>query len=150
MSRAGKKDVLAAGGSKMVIAGGVGENDIFRNVAPEGTRNEDVAPVEKPKAKRKKFVPRSEQMLVRPVAEEVATTLIVTETIEKDKPAEGFVLAVGPDVDIPVGAHVVYGKYSGTEHKLNGETLLIMRLEDIMGTVEDGDGDDYVVPAGRA
>lgn len=150
MSRAGKKDVLAAGGAKMVIAGGVGESDIFRNVAPEGSRTEDQIVVDKPVAKRYRFVPRDEQMLIRPKPAEVVTTVIITEGMEQEKPAEGTVLAVGPKVDIPVGAHAVYGKYAGTEYKLNGETLLIMRLEDIMGTVEEITGDDYVVSAGRA
>jgi chaperonin GroES len=149
MARAGKKDVLAAGGAKMVIAGGVGDNDIFRNVSKE-PRFEDVPQIEKPKVKRQKFVPRDEQMLIRSKPAEVLTSVIITEgTVEPERPAEGFVLERGPKVDIPVGAHVVYGKYAGTEFKLNGETLLIMRLEDIMGTVEDTE-DDYLVPAGRA
>jgi hypothetical protein len=58
--------------------------------------------------------------------------------MDKEQPAEGTVVVVGKKVvDIAADDHVVFGKYSGTEFKLNGETLLIMDIEDIKGTVED-------------
>lgn len=148
MARAGKKDVLAAGGHKMFIAGGIGEGDIFRNVAPEGDRDETVVKIEKPIVKRQKFVPREDVVLIRPKPADVTPSLIITEgTVEQERPAEGFVIERGPEVkEYDRGTHVVYGKYSGTEFKLNGETLLLMKLNDILGSVWDEDGDDYVMP----
>jgi chaperonin GroES len=136
MSIAGKKDVLAAGGRKMVIAGGIGESDIFRNVAPEGERDETVPTVEPVKVVRKKFTPLAKVMLVREMKNEVKSALIL-ENVEQERPSEGFIVERGPEVPLAVGTHVVYGKYSGTEFKLNGETFLLMNLSDIMGTVAD-------------
>jgi chaperonin GroES len=134
----GRKDILAAGGRKMTIAGGIGDGDIFRNVAPEGTRDESTPTVEPTKIVRKKFVPRESVVLVRPKPADVVNSLIITEgTVEQERPAEGFVVERGPKVDYSIGTHVVYGKYSGTEFKLNGETLLLMNLSDILGSVTD-------------
>jgi chaperonin GroES len=136
MSIAGKKDVLAAGGRKMVIAGGIGEGDIFRNVAPEGSRDESIPVVEPTKVIRQKFTPLDKVILVREMKTEQKSTLVL-DTVEQERPSEGFIVERGPNVSLSVGTHVVYGKYSGTEFKLNGETLLLMNLSDIMGTVTD-------------
>jgi len=64
----------------------------------------------------------------------------------KEKPMAGEVLAVGPGkmlengqrskVDVKIGDHVLFGKYSGTEVKIGNEDLLVLREEDIMGVVE--------------
>jgi len=71
---------------------------------------------------------------------------IVIPDSAAEKPAQGEILAVGKGktnkngdvqpLDVKVGDTVLFGKYSGTEVKINGEDLLVMREEDIMGVVE--------------
>jgi len=70
--------------------------------------------------------------------------IIIPDTA-KEKPQEGKVVAVGPgkredgkilSVDVKVGDNILFGKYSGTEIKLDGEEHLILREEDILGVVE--------------
>jgi chaperonin GroES len=70
--------------------------------------------------------------------------IIIPDTA-KEKPQEGKVVAVGPgkredgkvlSVDVKVGDKILFGKYSGTEIKLDGEEHLILREEDILGVVE--------------
>jgi chaperonin GroES len=132
-----RKDMLAAGARSATFMGGVGENDPLRNVAKgkDAKRNTYVPEAEQPIV-RKKFIPTSGVLLVR--RSEVTTkSVIITEAMEKEQPAEGVVLEVGPKVDIEVGSLVVFGKYSGAEFKLNGETLLLMETSDIKGTIVD-------------
>ncbi len=134
MARAGKKDVLAAGGSKMVIAGGIGESDIFRNVSKEEKQDVPVPAFEKPVEPKMKFIPKNKHILVRRDAakEASSTILLMQDEAAKEKPAQGVVLETNC-VDYQVGTRVVFGKYAGTEFKLNGELLLIMRDEDVQG-----------------
>lgn len=70
--------------------------------------------------------------------------LIIPDTA-KEKPQEGLVIAVGPGeqkdgklipVEVQAGNHVLFGKYSGTEIKLDGEEHLILRESDILGVLE--------------
>lgn len=131
-----RKDILAAGGRKATFAGGSGENDIFRNVAPEEPRV-DVPAIAPAPIIPKKFIPLGGVLLVRRLVEESACKLIVTDTMEKEQPSEGIVLEVGPGVDIEIGAHVVFGKYAGAQFNLNGETLLLMDYADVKGTIVD-------------
>lgn len=134
MSR--RKDVLAAGARSATFMGGIGENDVLRNVAKgkNAKRNKFVPEAVAPIA-RKKFTPRGTTVLVRRT-EIASTSLLVTETMEKEQPAEGFVLEVGPEIaSIAVGDNVVFGKYAGAEFKLNGETLLLMEADEIKGTL---------------
>jgi chaperonin GroES len=66
----------------------------------------------------------------------------------KEKPSQGEVIAVGPGgrdeagklipIDIKVGDRVLFGKWSGTEVKIDGEELLIMKESDVMGVIEEG------------
>jgi chaperonin GroES len=66
----------------------------------------------------------------------------------KEKPSQGEVIAVGPGgrdeagklipIDIKVGDRVLFGKWSGTEVKIEGEELLIMKESDVMGVIEEG------------
>jgi chaperonin GroES len=138
-----RKDYLAAGArSARFAVGGAevpgAEDDIFRNVAPEGTRDESEIVVEHAPVKKQIFKPLGTTILVRRKTVEEMSTIVITENMDKEQPAEGTVVVVGKKVvDIAAGDHVVFGKYSGTEFKLNGETLLIMDIEDIKGTVED-------------
>jgi chaperonin GroES len=138
-----RKDTLAAGARSAKFAGGVGENDIDRNIMSDEDRaaleaETAAVVVEKTAAPKKVFRPLGTTLLIRRISEEELSSVLITETIEKEKPAEGTVLAVGKKVvDTVVGDRVVFGKYSGTEFKLNGETLLIMDEADIKGFIED-------------
>ncbi len=91
-----------------------------------------------------KFTPLHDRVLVRRV-EEAETTrggIIIPDTA-KDKPQEGEVISVGKGkvneegkvrpLDVKEGDRVLFGKYSGTEIKIDGEELIIMREEEILG-----------------
>ena len=94
-----------------------------------------------------KVRPLQDRILVRRVAEEEKTKggIIIPDTA-KEKPQEGEVIAVGPGardengtvqpLDLRAGDRVLFGKWSGTEVKLDGEELLIMKESDIMGIIE--------------
>ncbi|AQT41990.1 co-chaperone GroES [Bartonella sp. M0177] len=91
-----------------------------------------------------KFRPLHDRVVVRRVESEEKTAggIIIPDTA-KEKPQEGEVLAVGPGardesgklvaLDVKAGDRVLFGKWSGTEVKLDGEDVLIMKESDIMG-----------------
>ncbi len=93
-----------------------------------------------------KFRPLHDRVVVKRVESEEKTAggIIIPDTA-KEKPQEGEVVAVGPGarddsgklnaLDVKVGDRVLFGKWSGTEVKLNGQDLLIMKESDIMGVV---------------
>jgi chaperonin GroES len=93
-----------------------------------------------------KFRPLHDRVVVRRVESEEKTAggIIIPDTA-KEKPSEGEVIAVGPGgrdengkltpMDVKVGDRILFGKWSGTEVKLNGEDVLIMKESDIMGVV---------------
>ncbi|HEX7075810.1 MAG TPA: co-chaperone GroES [Hyphomicrobiaceae bacterium] len=97
-----------------------------------------------------KFRPLHDRVLVRRIEEENKTAggIIIPDTA-KEKPMQGEVLAVGPGkrdesgkivpLDIRVGDRVLFGKWSGTEVKIDGEDLLIMKESDVLGILE-GEG----------
>ena len=92
------------------------------------------------------FRPLHDRVLVRRVEadEKTAGGIIIPDTA-KEKPQEGEVIAVGPGarddsgkiqpLDVKTGDRILFGKWSGTEVKLNGEDLLIMKESDILGIV---------------
>ena len=93
-----------------------------------------------------KFRPLHDRVVVRRIeAEEKTAGGIIIPDSAKEKPQEGEVIAVGPGgrdesgklipIDLKVGDKVLFGKWSGTEVKLNGQELLIMKESDIMGVV---------------
>ncbi len=96
-----------------------------------------------------KFRPLHDRVLVRRVEQEEKTAggIIIPDTA-KEKPQEGEVVAVGPGargedgklhpLDVKEGDRVLFGKWSGTEVKVDGEELLIMKESDIMGVIEGG------------
>ena len=96
-----------------------------------------------------KFRPLHDRVAVRRLEEEQKTKggIIIPDTA-KEKPMQGEVLAVGPGVrnekgelvklDVQVGDRVLFGKWSGTEVKLDGDELLIMKESDIMGVLDEG------------
>jgi chaperonin GroES len=93
------------------------------------------------------FRPLGDRVLVRRVEEEEKTKggIIIPDTA-KEKPQEGEVIAVGPGarddsgkiqpLDVKTGDRILFGKWSGTEVKLDGEDLLIMKESDILGVLE--------------
>ncbi|MGX9118202.1 MAG: co-chaperone GroES [Mesorhizobium sp.] len=96
------------------------------------------------------FRPLHDRILVRriEVDEKTAGGIIIPDTA-KEKPQEGEVIAAGPGarddsgqlqpLDVKVGDRILFGKWSGTEIKLNGEDLLIMKESDVLGVIEATD-----------
>ena len=94
-----------------------------------------------------KLKPLQDRILVQRVAEETTTKggIIIPDTA-KEKPAEGKVTAVGNGkvgddgkripLEIKKGDRILFGKYSGTEVKIEGEEYLIMREDDVLGIIE--------------
>jgi chaperonin GroES len=93
-----------------------------------------------------KFRPLHDRVVVKRVdAEEKSKGGIIIPDTAKEKPQEGEVVAVGPGgrdengklipMDLKAGDRVLFGKWSGTEVKLDGEELLIMKESDIMGVI---------------
>src|SRR6195256_1073685 len=96
-----------------------------------------------------KFRPLHDRIVVKRIdAEEKTKGGIIIPDTAKEKPSQGEVLAVGPGgrdeagklipIDLAVGDKVLFGKWSGTEVKIDGEDLLIMKESDIMGVIEEG------------
>src|SRR6188508_1632552 len=95
-----------------------------------------------------KFRPLHDRVVVKRIdaEEKSAGGIIIPDTV-KEKPSQGEVIAVGPGgrdesgklipIDIKAGDRVLFGKWSGTEVKIDGEDLLIMKESDILGIVED-------------
>ena len=93
------------------------------------------------------FRPLGDRVLVRRVEEEAKTKggIIIPDSA-KEKPQEGEVLSIGPGgrdeqgklhpLDVKVGDRILFGKWSGTEVKLDGEELMIMKEADIMGVLD--------------
>jgi chaperonin GroES len=93
------------------------------------------------------FRPLGDRVLVRRVEEEEKTRggIIIPDTA-KEKPQEGEIIAVGPGardengkavpLEVKPGDRVLFGKWSGTEVKIDGEDLIIMKENDILGVVE--------------
>jgi chaperonin GroES len=94
-----------------------------------------------------KFRPLHDRVVVRRVEEEERTRggIIIPDTA-KEKPQQGEVIAVGPGarnedgeliaLDVKAGDRILFGKWSGTEVKIDGEDLLIMKESDILGILE--------------
>ena len=94
------------------------------------------------------FRPLHDRVLVRRIEadEKTAGGIIIPDTA-KEKPQEGEVIAVGSGgrdesgklvpLDVKVGDRILFGKWSGTEIKLDGEELLIMKESDVMGVIGD-------------
>jgi chaperonin GroES len=94
-----------------------------------------------------KFRPLHDRVVVRRIAAEEKTSggIIIPDTAQ-EKPSEGEVVAAGPGardeqgrivaLEVKAGDRVLFGKWSGTEVKLDGEDLLIMKESDLMGVIE--------------
>src|ERR1700746_2085647 len=95
-----------------------------------------------------KFRPLHDRVVVKRIdAEEKSAGGIIIPDTAKEKPSQGEVVAVGPGgrdeagklipIDIEVGDTVLFGKWSGTEVKIDGKELLIMKESDILGVIEN-------------
>ena len=94
-----------------------------------------------------KFRPLHDRVVVRRIEQQEKTAggIIIPDTA-KEKPMEGEVIAVGPGgrdengklipIDLKAGDRILFGKWSGTEVKIDGEELLIMKESDVMGVIE--------------
>jgi chaperonin GroES len=92
------------------------------------------------------FRPLHDRVLIRPLDDDEKTAggIIIPDTA-KEKPMQGKILAVGPGgrdekgkttpLDVKVGDKVLYGKWAGTEVKIDGEDLVIMKESDVMGVL---------------
>jgi chaperonin GroES len=95
-----------------------------------------------------KFRPLHDRVVVRRIEGDTKTAggIIIPDTA-KEKPQEGEIIAVGPGardesgkivpLDVKSGDRILFGKWSGTEVKIDGEELLIMKESDIMGVIEN-------------
>ena len=96
-----------------------------------------------------KFRPLGDRVVVRRVQEEQKTAggIIIPDTAQ-EKPQEGEIVSVGPGAlddagkrvtpEVKAGQRILFGKWSGTEVKIDGEDLIIMKESDIMGVIETG------------
>ncbi len=96
-----------------------------------------------------RFRPLHDRVVIRRIEQEEKTAggIIIPDTA-KEKPQEGEIIAVGPGargedgtlhpLDVKPGDRVLFGKWSGTEVKVDGEELLIMKESDVMGVIEAG------------
>ncbi len=94
-----------------------------------------------------KFRPLHDRVVVKRIEQETKTPggIIIPDTA-KEKPQEGEIIAVGPGArgedgkivppDVKVGDRILFGKWSGTEVKINNDELLIMKESDVMGVLE--------------
>jgi len=94
-----------------------------------------------------KFKPLHDRVLVRRIEQEAKTKggIIIPDTA-KEKPQEGEIVAVGPGarnddgalvpLDVKAGDRVLFGKWSGSEVKIDGEELLIMKESDLLGIIQ--------------
>ena len=105
-----------------------------------------------------KFRPLHDRVVVRRIESEAKTAggIIIPDTA-KEKPQEGEVVAAGPGardengklvpLELKAGDRILFGKWSGTEVKLDGEELLIMKESDVMGIIESSGGAARAAPA---
>ena len=96
-----------------------------------------------------KFRPLHDRLLLKPVAAETKTKagIIIPDTAQ-EKPMEGEVIAAGPGtrgddgklhaLDVKAGDRILFGKWSGSEVKIDGEELIIMKESDILGIIQGG------------
>ena len=96
-----------------------------------------------------KFRPLHDRIVVKRInAEEKTAGGIIIPDTAQEKPSQGEIIAVGPGgrdeagklvpLDVKVGDTVLFGKWSGTEVKIDGQELLIMKESDVMGVIEGG------------
>ncbi len=96
----------------------------------------------------KKIRPLSDRIVVEPREIETKTAggIVIPDTADKDKPIQGTVIAIGSGkyvdgklqpLQVKVGDKILFGKYAGTNVKLDEQEYLVMREEDVMGVLEE-------------
>jgi chaperonin GroES len=96
----------------------------------------------------KKIRPLSDRIVVQPRELETKTAggIVIPDTADKDKPIQGTVIAIGTGkyvdgkllpLQVQVGDKILFGKYAGTNVKLDDKEYLVMREEDVMGVLEE-------------
>lgn len=133
-----RKDVLAAGQRSAQFAAGVGKGKAeLKNLSNEPRI--DIKPVEIDRTRQyKRIIPKGDMLLIeRREPENISAGGILIPETGKDRPAEGTVVTAGPAVkDVKAGDWVLFGLYAGTEYPFSGETLLFVREDEIIATVE--------------
>jgi chaperonin GroES len=95
-----------------------------------------------------KFRPLHDRVVVKRIdAEEKSKGGIIIPDTAQEKPSQGEIIAIGPGgrdeagklipIDVRVGDHILFGKWSGTEVKIDGTDYLIMKESDVMGVIEE-------------
>jgi len=96
----------------------------------------------------KRIRPLSDRIVVQPREVETTTAggIVIPDTADKDKPIQGTVIAIGngkyidcklQPLQVQVGDKILFGKYAGTNIKLDDQEYLVMREEDVMGVLEE-------------
>jgi len=96
----------------------------------------------------KKIRPLSDRIVVQPRELETKTAggIVIPDTADKDKPIQGTIIAIGTGkyvdgkllpLQVQVGDKILFGKYAGTNIKLDDKEYLVMREEDVMGVLEE-------------
>ena len=133
-----RKDVLAAGQRSAQFVGGFGDGIDLHKVSDEP--RDEWKPKPTAAARRKRFVPSGETLFVKRDEAKLGTGIIeLAESVEKEQPAQGVILAVSRkhEHDYTEGQYIAFGKYSGTLFPLNGEEFLLLPAEDVLGFLED-------------
>ncbi len=133
-----RKDVLAAGQRSAQFVGGFGDGENLHKVSNEA--REEWKPEAVAAARRKRFIPSGETLFVKRDEAKLGTGVIeLAESVEKEQPAQGVILAVSRvhEHDYTEGQYIAVGQYSGTLFKLNGEEFLLLPADDVLGFIED-------------
>ena len=110
-----RKDTLAAGARTATFAGGFGDGENLHKVSDEA--RDEWKPEAAPAARRKRFIPSGETLFVKRDEAKLGTGIIeLAESVEKEQPAQGVILAVSRvhEHDYTEGQYIAFGKYSGT------------------------------------
>jgi chaperonin GroES len=139
-----RRDVLAAGAHKAQFAQGTGETDYSRNLYKGPEEEATVVDSAPAPAKKREFTPLGKTILVRRAEAKTPSGVLIPDSVQQDKPAEGQVLAVGVEAYkfVSVGQDIAFGRYAGAEFPLNGETLLLMNVDEVLGTFQESPQSD--------
>lgn len=95
------------------------------------------------------FHPLADRVLIKPETEDgekrSPSGLIIIPDLGHTRPTIGFIAALGPDAEnLELGDKVLYGKYAGSDIKLNNEEMIICRVEDVLGVITEEPDEDSV------
>jgi chaperonin GroES len=134
------KDILARGGRTATFAAGVGTGKAeLKNLSSEPRNTTKEIKIDRSRSY-SRIIPKGDMLQVDRRDPEIISAggvLIPDETLDKDRPAEGVVISIGPKVeDVKKGDYVIFGKYAGVEYQFGAEKILFMREDEIIATVE--------------